>query len=350
MPEQPSILDEDKIKAAVFEKYGVTVRSVAKLAMGTANCYRISDGAQSYFLKEFQSRFTSEDLRRETELTDYLLQNVYPTARILKTKDGNRFFSYESNQILLQEWVDGKTYDDNNLPHHLLMEAAEVLGKLHHILNGYELPLDMGPDWINSFTPEKSAVQYDELLAALENQKGDPNYERIQRDLLYKKHLTYRIASFNRYYDDITYCATHGDFTCVQYICDDEHIKAIIDFSSARKLPVSWEIMRSYIQSSNSCKDGANFDMADFCEYVLHYLKFTSLTKTDLQNMPYVYLYQLARSKYGYKEYLITNTENKNDLLNFAFWRTDICREIEKRKEEIADKLCLLAAQDRRSV
>lgn len=342
MPEQKSILDEDKIKAVVFEKYGVSVLSISKLIMGTANCYRISDGVRSYFLKEFQGRFTSEDLRLETELSDYLLENSYPTARIYKTQDGNRFFSYEGSQILVQEWVDGKTYSDNILPHRLLMEAAELLGKLHHILIGYKLPIEMGPDWLNTFSLEVSCSHYDELLSALENQKGDPNYERIQHDLLYKKHLAYRIACFSRYYDGITYCATHGDFTCVQYICDDEHIKAVIDFSSACTLPVVWEIMRSYIQSSNSCKDGSEFDTADFCEYVQHYSKFTPLTKADLQNMPYVYLYQLARSRYGYKEYLITKTENKNDLLNFAFWRTDICREIEKRKEEIADKLCSL--------
>ena len=44
--------------------------------------------------------------------------------------------------------------------------------------------------------------------------------------------------------------------------------------------------------------------------------------------MPYVYLFQLARSKYGYPQYLTTDSEDREGLLQFAFWRTDICREI----------------------
>ena len=55
--------------------------------------------------------------------------------------------------------------------------------------------------------------------------------------------------------------------------------------------------------------------------------------------MPYVYLFQLARSFYGYKEYLITKAENRNDLIKFALWRTDICREIYIKADEIASAL-----------
>ncbi len=55
--------------------------------------------------------------------------------------------------------------------------------------------------------------------------------------------------------------------------------------------------------------------------------------------MPYVYLYQLARSRYGYNEYLVKKLENRESLLRFAFWRTDICREVFRRKEEIAERL-----------
>lgn len=55
--------------------------------------------------------------------------------------------------------------------------------------------------------------------------------------------------------------------------------------------------------------------------------------------MPYVYLFQLARSLYGYKEYLLTKTKNRNALIAFAFWRTDVCRKLYGQVEKIASAL-----------
>jgi hypothetical protein len=70
-------------------------------------------------------------------------------------------------------------------------------------------------------------------------------------------------------------------------------------------------------------------------------MKYALLTKKDLEAMPYLYLFQLAQSSYGYKEYLITKTENKEALLDFAFWRTDICREILQKAKEISKAICI---------
>lgn len=340
MSHEKSVLTEETIQCLISEKYGKAKLTVLPMPMGTANCYKLSDGSNSYFLKEFQSRFNESDLQREVKLTDYLIDHGYPTEKNIALVNGDRYFSYRERFILMQEFFDGKIYCDNNLPSHLLMQAAELLGKLHSLLADYDLPTDMGADWVNSFSPENSAKQYDELLAVLESNPAEKHYKRIKSDLLYKKQLVYKISGYGQYFDKLTYCATHGDFTCFQYICDDEKIKAIIDFSSARRLPVVWELMRSYTQSCAACRSGKELDTSEFEDYVGHYLRFFSLKKDDLTYMPYVYLYQLARSKYGYKEYLITKTENKNDLLNFAFWRTDICREIEQRKVEISNQLC----------
>ena len=58
--------------------------------------------------------------------------------------------------------------------------------------------------------------------------------------------------------------------------------------------------------------------------------------------MPYVYLFQLARSKYGYPQYLNSDSEDKEGLLQFAFWRTKMCREIEKNAESISNELIKL--------
>ena len=342
MPEQKSVLTTVTIKSLLKVEYNISVSNVSALGHGSANCFCISDGHDMYFLKEYQSHFTESDLHLETCLIDYLLKHNYPTAEIVPTLHDDLYLRYQNRFILLQKYISGKTYVKQKLPHHLLMESSEWLGKLHSILRHYTLPCEMSIEWLKSFYPDKIAAEYDNLLVALEVQKTNIFYEHIKCDLLYKRNLVYQLSDFDSCYDGITYCATHGDYTCFQYICDKDHILAVIDFSSARTLPVVWEIMRSYVQSTDSCKDGTVLDIDDFCKYVGRYLDYAPLTKKDLSAMPYVYLNQLSRSKYGYKEYLIEETENRNDLIQFAFWRTDICREIFQRREEISTRLCSL--------
>ena len=97
-------------------------------------------------------------------------------------------------------------------------------------------------------------------------------------------------TDYKEYYNGVTYCSTHGDYQGCQLIFEKGEIKAVIDFSSASCLPVTWEIMRSFVQSSNYCRTTATVDIKAFCEYVREYQKFSPLTKTDMIAMPYVYL------------------------------------------------------------
>ena len=112
-------------------------------------------------------------------------------------------------------------------------------------------------------------------------------------DLQYKKQLAVRCEEYKKYYDGITYCATHGDFQGCQLIWEQEEIKAVIDFSAAACLPATWELMRSFVQSSSLCRNTATIDITALCDYVREYMKFAPLTKTDMIAMPYVYLFQL---------------------------------------------------------
>ena len=53
--------------------------------------------------------------------------------------------------------------------------------------------------------------------------------------------------------------------------------------------------------------------------------------------MSYIYLIQLLSSTYGYKEY-INNNENI-ELLEFAYFRTDMCKYLFKNAENISNRL-----------
>lgn len=341
---EQSLLDHETIAVLLRTNYGIAVRETETIPLGSANCFKVRAENGTYFLKEFQSDFPEDSVRRETELCHFLIQNGFPTAAVLPLRDGSFCFRHGGRLVYLQEFVEGHTCA-NDLPEPLLMEGAELLGRLHRILRGYELPREMDGDWLTAYSPEKTAAQYDGLLNVLEDFREDRNYGKIREDLLWKRAFAWKNAELRTHYDGVSYKPSHGDYTAIQFLCGDSSIKAVVDFSRAATLPAVWEIMRSYVQSCSSCRNGTAFDTAAFCRYVKRYMEFDELTKTDLAAMPYVYLHQLARSRYGYKEYLITKTDDRKHLLDFAMWRTDICREIDRKKDKISAALLELAQE-----
>ena len=71
-------------------------------------------------------------------------------------------------------------------------------------------------------------------------------------------------------------------------------------------------------------------------------MRYFPLTDIDLEAMPYVYLFQLARSRFGYIQYLTSESEDREGLIKFALWRTAICREV---KEKATDMVTALFAR-----
>ncbi len=336
---EPTILNDGRIADLLRVHYGINCAGVSRLPLGSASCYRVTDGERCYFLKEFQSDFEKADVCREAGVVDYLASQGIPTARFLPTLDGGWSVRCQGHQITLSEYVTGITYGYDDMPAHRLDALADMLGRLHAALRDYPLPVDMGKEWLDAYRAEDAAHKYDELIALAAARRDDPNTAQIVADLEYKRELARRCEDYKRFYSGVTYTATHGDYQGCQLIWQEDGIRAVIDFSSARVLPATWEVMRSFVQSCESCRRDAKIDLAAFCDYVRTYTRRFPLTRTDLGAMPYVYLFQLARSRYGYPQYLDGTSEDSVGLLHFATWRTAMCREVERCAEEIADAL-----------
>ena len=336
---EKTVLNETIISDLLSKHYGISLVSSKKLKLGTANCYQVYDGNQYYFLKEFQSSFAESAVVQEAKLLDYLSAAGIPTSCFYKTVSGEYVIIFQNHIICLEEYIEGQTYDYDDLPPALLPQAGTMLGKLHSALRDYPLPISMSDQWLDSFSADRMMAQYDALIKLAESKTDDRNINRIIDDLQYKKQLAIRCAEYKQYYNGITYCSTHGDYQGCQLIFNGNEVKAVIDFSSASCLPVTWEIMRSFVQTSRSCNTTATLDIHALCDYVREYMKCAPLNRTDLIAMPYVYLFQLARSTYGYPQYLNSDSEDKERLLQFAFWRTQMCREIEQKATSISLEL-----------
>lgn len=333
---------ENELIAFVGAHYGLEITAVRKLPLGSANCFCLSDGAQRYFLKEFQSGIGCDAVTTEAALIAALAVRGIPVARFLPAKDGAWVTEYRGGTVCLQEYIEGTAYGYDDFPSRLMPVLAATLGKLHTAMRDMTLPAHRDANWAASYRGAESAAQYDVLLAAAERMREDAEYPRIAADLRYKKELAYRCEDYTRFYEGITYCPTHGDFQGCQTVWEGEHLRAVIDFSAAKRLPAVWEVMRSFVQSSSYSRATARIDLDAMRAYVREYLRYAPLTDRDLRAMPYVYLFQLAKSKFGYPQYLQTDSPDRVGLLQFAFWRTQMCREVESRAEEISEAMASL--------
>ena len=338
-----SVLNESIISDLLFQHYGISPLSVNKLQLGTANCFRVYDGNKYYFLKEFQSDILEEEVVREAKLLDYLSDAAFPVTRFFRTHNNEFVIRHQDHILCMEEYIEGNTYGYNDLPLELLPKVGRMLGKLHQALKDYPLPVGMSGQWLASISAGSVIAKYDELVQLAESKADGDKLPQLMEDFRYKKQLAVRCEEYKKYYDGITYCATHGDFQGCQLIWEKDEIKAVIDFSAAACLPVTWEIMRSFVQSSSLCRNSATIDIPALCDYVREYVKFSPLTKNDMLAMPYVYLFQLAQSRYGYPQYLLnTDSEDREGLLRFAFWRTQMCREVERKAKAISEELVKL--------
>lgn len=340
---EKSILDENGISKVLKENWDITVRSLEKLDIGTSNCFVIHSKEETYFLKEFHSDIKEQDIAREARVLDVLSKKGIPSTRFLETVNGKIMVHYKAHILVLERYISGETYGYEGMPKEMLPQMAELLAKIHLALDGADIPLDMDEEWINT----DAIPKYEALLVRLEQNKEELYYERIKEDLLYKRSILIQYQEKLRsYFNGLTYRATHGDFQGCQIIGRQGKICAVIDFSSARTLPAVWEIMRSFIQSSQEARKQCKIDIDGLYDYVKSYMEIASLNKQDLKSMPFVYLYQLLRSSYGYREYLETNSEDREGLIAFAFWRTAICRNVLSHAQEIVEKLERITRED----
>ena len=340
---EKSILTESIISDLLSTHYGISLVSVNKLKLGTANCFQVYDGNRYYFLKEFQSDILEDEVVREAKLLEYLSNAELPVTRFYKTSNNEFVIKYQDHIICLEEYIEGHTYGYNDLPLELLPKVGRMLGKLHRALNDYPLPFGMSDEWLTSISADSVIAKYDELIRIAESKADADKLPQLMEDLRYKKQLAVRCEEYKKYYNGITYSSTHGDYQGCQLIWDQDEIKAVIDFSAAACLPVTWEIMRSFVQSSSLCRTTATIDIPALCEYVREYMRFSPLTENDMMAMPYVYLFQLAQSSYGYPQYLLnSDSEDREGLLRFAFWRTKMCREVERCANVISGELLKL--------
>ena len=328
---------ERSIRSLLKKKYGISVISIKKLSKGSANIFLINN---KYILKEFQSIYTREEIKKETAIINCLKKNNILVPRYIKTISGKYYFVHSKRIVILQEFIKGQTKDRNKGDMGQVLECAREYGKLVLALETlkYKLPEQ---NFIANFLDEKIDESIVKFSALIKDTSGKLK-ERIIKDLSDKIDMLNKIkGKYN--IEDITKTTlknSHGDYNVLQFIYCGNKIKAIIDFATACKMPIIWEIIRAYSLIDKDC-DGGSLNIEHLILYIKEVCKYVKLNKYDLKYMVIVYLTQLLNSDFGYKQYIEDNS--KKDLINYAFFRTNLCRFLFKNEQEITKRLLIEA-------
>ena len=330
---EKTVFTNKTIISTVKKKYNIDIYKIEKLNRGTANIYSLNDN--KYIFKEFQSRFNKKDIIKEIKIINHLRKDKLPVPEYIPTVTNRYYFTYKGKTVIMQKFIDGYTIESNTGTDEQILESAKYLGMMLKSLKTLEFKLPRGliETWFERDLLKEGLEEHKELLSTVDKNK----YPRIYDDLKDKIEILESIKKSDyKDFDKLTMMNTHGDFSVLQFIYKKDKVHAIIDFVTACNSPVIWEIIRYYSFIDPRCKDGV-IDIPMFIKYVREVTKYIDLNEYDYRYMVSLYLVQVLASTFGYKQYLKDNT--KVGLLEFGYFRTNLCRYMYKNNKKITDTL-----------
>lgn len=331
---EESVFTKEKILDIVKKHYDIDIYQVEKLNRGSANLYTLNDNR--YVLKEFQSKYTKDEIDKEINIINHLKKDDIPVPEYIKTLNGEYSIIYKDRVIIMQKYIDGYTMESNTGDYHQMLESAEYLGKIVQSLEllDFDLPTNDITSWYSKETINEGIEKQQKLLGKISKE----TYPQIYKDLSDKITMLEYVRD-NLNFEDmskLTVMNTHGDYSVLQFIYKERKINAIIDFVSACKMPIVWEVIRSYSYIDQKAKEG-KIDIDNLVQYVKTFTNYVQLNEYDFKFMAYLYLVQLLTSTFGYKQYIADNS--KKNLLDFAYFRTNLCKYLFENAEKIANSL-----------
>lgn len=304
------------------KQYQLTVMNVKRLTTGV--------GGDTYLVTALQGRYVFKivdvsDINRpesEPSLCYYLVKNGIPVSKFIPNTAGRYVLEYENRYCHLQQYIEGNTLEMNSATEWFMQQSPLLLGNIHRVLKNYEeLPVGIGREFFTYMTLKRANESYRHSLeTAIDNK-----LEQIIEDLEFRIQLTESLPDMKFDVDRLTYANTHGDFTVNQIICNDGKVEAVIDWTSACRHPVIWEVTRSFFYADPSCIHG-HFDEKRYEEYVNAYCSVSELNDYDRENILRLYYYQLAVCDY-YSQYLNAEESKKEEFLKQAKFATSVLRE-----------------------
>lgn len=339
-------LTKEKIIEIVTNDYGLLgTIEINYINRGTANIFKITVDDKKYILKEFNSERTLKYIEKEINIINYLSTKGISVPKYLQLKNGEYHTNIEDRIIIMQEFIEGEILEDNEANYEQLIKSATLLGKLTKALEEY--PDLEDEDIINQKFSKRYLLDSIEKIEIEKNKIKNNNEfkEKFIEDYELKIKMAEELSKTFDFeiMNKLTIKNTHGDYCNLQLIYNDRKEITVIDFEAAKRMPIIWDIMRSYCYMDKDAKDG-KINIKNLKEYVREVNKYVQLNQYDLKYAAYIFLIQLTGSVFGYREYN-NNYEQKN-LLRFALFRTKICKDLYRNSNKISNELLKILEEE----
>lgn len=341
---EKSVFCEETIKEQVNKNYGIIITKIENETRGSANIYYVYDEFNNKFvLKEFESACNEKNVIKEINIIEHLKRYNIKVPQYMQTINKQYYFKYKNRTIILMKYIEGYTKDSNTGNLAQTIESAQILGKMVKALEDYPY---MEQEDVNKWYNKTKILEGKQSIKKLQQNAINNNIissnikEKIIQDTQDKLKIIEQLEKMD--FEGMQYITnknSHGDFSIMQFIYQNEKVCAVLDFAKAKAFPISWEIIRSYSYIDEYCKDGS-INIQNLVNYVKKVMEYIKLSEYDLKFMPYVYLIQLVTSPFGYNEYL--NNNELTGLLEFGIWRTNMSKYLYNNLSEISQKLTLI--------
>ena len=163
MIEEPVFVKEEIIEI-VKNNYNIEVDQIKKLDRGSANLYSLNN--DKYILKEFQSKYTKDEIDKEIAIINHLSEDNIPVPEYVKTLSGKYSIIYKGRVIIIQKYIEGYTMESNTGDYNQMLESAEYLGKIIKSLEtlNFDLPSNDVSSWYSQETIDESIEKQENLL------------------------------------------------------------------------------------------------------------------------------------------------------------------------------------------
>lgn len=316
---------DNELQALLLMQYGLHLNTARKSSVGAGSDTWFLDCAEGKFVLKFPAASEINHPELEPELCAFLRKNGIPACDFVKNRAGSCVCVDGSGRVFtIQRHLPGQTLKWNSAPETVLLESAELLGKIHCVLRNYPaLPEGIGAGFFSNMTPQRALTSYRHSLAAAVR-RGDL---KIADELEWRIGLMERFPTWAFDLNRLTLCNTHGDYFISQFLCDSGHLTAVIDWTTACVHPAIWEITRSFVYGAPCCAEGKiDTQLLDRC--ITAYCRYGTLNDYDRKNLYKLYFYQIAVCDY-YGQYYASNADNREIYLQQAQLATKLLKNMD---------------------
>lgn len=316
---------QEEIETLLLMQYGFHLNAVKKSAVGAGSDTWFLGCAEGDFVLKFPVASEINHPELEPQLCAFLRKSGIPACDFVKNHAGSCVSVDRSGRIFtLQRHLPGQTLEWNSASETILLESAELLGKIHSVLRNYPaLPEGIGANFFANMTPQRALTSYHNSLATA-IQRGD---SEIADELEWHIDLMERFPAWTFDLNRLTLCNTHGDYFISQFLCETGHLTAVIDWTTACVHPVIWKIMRSFVYGAPCCANG-EIDPQLLERYITAYCRYGMLNAYDRENIYKLYFYQIAVCDY-YGQYYASNADNREIYLQQARLATKLLKHMD---------------------